>query len=791
MALTYGVCAVTGCINHPKAVTSPAQLNTQEDKSSPLADKNMSPEDRAQHLVGQLSLPQKIQLVTGVGFSLETGGSSLVPGAAGATYAVPQLGIPSIVLADGPAGVRINPKRANDPRSYYATAFPVATVLASTWNTGLVEEVGTAMGNEAKAYGVDILLGPGMNIQMNPLGGRNYEYFSEDPLVTGKMAAAIVRGVQSRGVGATVKHFVANNLETNRLVLNAEIDERALREIYLKGFEIAVRESKPWAVMSSYNKLNGTYTSQNKSLLIDILRDEWGFDGMIMTDWFSGDDSGAQMTAGNDLLMPGVDRNREEIRQALQDGSLSEADIDRNLVNILGVVFRSLKASNYEFDNNPDLQANAGFARQAATEGVVLLKNTNKTLPIPGRSKVAVFGITSYDVISGGTGSGDVNEAYTVSLVQALESQQFVLNADLKKQYETYLQKEKAKRPPRKNFFDPHPSIPEMKISAQAARRWAKSADIAIFTLGRNSGEFNDRKIAGDFDLTPVEHKTINIISKAFHRAGKKVVALLNIGNVIETSSWKDKVDAIVVPWQGGQEAGNAMADVLSGAVNPSGKLPVTFPNRYADVPSAKNFPGRVLSETILDNPYVPQFPRGMESEMRYLDSVFVGYRYYDSFKKDVSYPFGCGQSYTQFTLSDLMVTMEDNSQGRIDLKVTNTGSVAGKEVVQLYVTAPQSGRLQKPKHELKAFQKTRLLAANESQDVHLNLSAESLASFDDKLHQWVVEPGEYMIRATNCSRNPGVSSKISVGNEQTTSPSLTPLPPSQSILSPYIQSSN
>ncbi len=781
MALAFGIFATSGCANLSKVSTPPVA----EGGNSASTVKDISPRQRAQSVVQQLSLQQKIRLVTGVGFAYGPGGSSLVPGAAGATYGIPELGVPSIVLADGPAGLRINPTRKNDSGTYYATAFPVATVLASSWNIGLVEQVGQAMGNEAKAYGVDIILGPGMNIHMNPLGGRNFEYFSEDPLVTGKMAGAIVRGIQGSGVGATLKHYVANNIETNRLVLDAQIDERALREIYLKGFEIAVRESQPWAIMSSYNKLNGVYTSQSKPLLIDILRNEWKFTGMVMTDWFSGDDSAAQMQAGNDLIMPGVELNREEIEQALAAGRLSEADLDRNLINILGIVFQSLKSSGHRHDNTPDLKSHARFARQVATEGVVLLKNDDGALPMPSRAKVAVFGFTSYDFISGGIGSGDVNEAYTISLVEALQAQQFTLNETLKRQYDEYVRQKKAKQPQRTDLSQSIPPIPEMAITKEMVHSAARTEDLAVITLGRNTGELHDGQVEWGFNLTDTERQLLDEVSSAFHAVGKKVVVILNVGSVIETASWKTKVDAIVLPWQGGQEAGHAVVDVLSGVVNPSGKLPATFPNRYEDVPSSKTFPGRVLDDTIIENPYhVRKRPRGKRTEMIYEDGIFVGYRYYDSFNQPTSYAFGCGLSYTQFAFSDMVVEVDDPQTYVIKVKVTNTGSKAGKEVVQIYATAPKDSHLAKPAHELKAFQKTRLLAPNESQQLQLHVKNDSLASFDDKRRQWVLEPGEYILRATDCSKNTGLSKPLTIADEQLLSAPLTPLPPTVPVVS-------
>ncbi|OFI33607.1 glycosyl hydrolase [Alteromonas lipolytica] len=740
----------------------------------------MSSEERAADLLARLTTEQKIKLVNGTGMSMSGNGSQKVAGAAGSTYSLAEFGIPEVVLSDGPAGVRIKPTRENDDNTYYATAFPIATAIASSWNTELAEQVGEAMGNEVKEYGIDVFLAPALNIQLNPRGGRNFEYYSEDPLIGGLMAASVVNGVESQGVGATIKHFVANQVETSRMVLNAEVGEQAMREIYLKGFEIAVKQSQPWAVMSSYNKLNGTYTSQSKALLTDILRDEWGFEGIVMTDWFAGDDSAAQMAAGNDLIMPGTPANQSQIAAALENGTLTEAELDRNLTRILAMIFKSPAMQGYDYSDQPDLSAHAQVARQAAAEGVVLLKNNASALPLKGVKRIATFGNTSYDFIAGGTGSGDVNEAYTVSLVQALGENGFEINQQLQQTYEAYAVEEKAKQPEKKSFFQFIPPIAEMAVSAEYARELAAEEDIALITLGRNSGEFQDRHIEGDFNLTGTEQALIETVSTAFHAAGKKVVVILNIGNTIETASWKDKVDAIVLPWQGGQEAGNAVVDVLTGSVNPSGHLAVTFPVSYAQIPSAETFPGKVVDPEVIPNPYLNALPNGQKSVIEYIEGIYVGYRFFDSFSQDVSFPFGFGLSYASFDRTDATLTTTEEGY-QVSVTVTNTSKVAGKDVVQLYVSAPQ-GKLQKAAQTLQGFAKTKLLAPGESQTLNLSLTAEQLASFDERRHQWIAEAGDYQITLAKSSREPFWSDVIKLTSEQTLSAQLTPLPTSQPV---------
>lgn len=702
-------------------------------------------------VIGAMTLEEKAHLVVGTGMAGFSGDSAvigatkkLVPGAAGTTYPIERLGIPAVVLADGPAGLRIDPKREGDSATYYCTHFPIGTLLASTWDQELVESVGRSIGNEVLEYGADVLLAPALNIHRNPLCGRNFEYYSEDPVVSGKIAAAYVRGVQSNGVGTSIKHFAVNNQETNRMATDAHVSPRALREIYLKGFEITVKESAPWTVMSSYNYLNGVYTSENKELQTTMLRDEWGFKGMVMTDWFGGKDAVAQMVAGNDMLQPGLPKQYEAIVKGVQDGALDEAILNQNVKRILEMILQTPRFKGYEYSNKPDLKAHAAVTRQSATEGMVLLKNDNGALPLAADVKnVALFGCTSYDFIAGGTGSGNVNRAYTVSLLDGLKNAGYVVDEALKNSYEAYLKAEKERlSKDKKEWFMPDTRPAEMAVSAQVIREQAAKADVALVTLGRTSGEFLDRMVA-DFNLTKEEQDMLKAVSDAFHAAGKKVVVVLNIGGVIETASWKSVPDAILCAWQAGQEGGNSVADVLSGKASPSGKLTMTFPVKFEDAASSANFPIDMRVSTDLVNKGEKKNDVKNVDYTDYEEDIYVGYRYFDTFGKQVSYPFGYGLSYATFAY-DKAAVKADNGVYTVSVEVKNTGKVAGKEVVQLYVSAPDAATANKPEKELKAFAKTKELKPGEAVVVTLKVNAADLASYDEAASAWVVTPGNY-----------------------------------------------
>lgn len=718
-------------------------------------------EERVEDLLAQMTLEEKIHLLKGSGIASAMGRvepGTGIPGAVGTIVPTPRLGIPTIYLSDGPAGLRIEPTRKNEERTYYCTAFPIGTLLSSTWNVELVEAVGQAMGNEALEYGIDVILGPGANIHRHPLCGRNFEYYSEDPVLTGRIGAAMVNGIESNGVGASVKHFVANNQETSRNFNDVIVSERAMREIYLKGFEIIVEESQPWTVMSSYNKVNGTYTSESKNLLTEVLRKEWGFEGLVMSDWFARGNPPAQVSAGNDLLEPGTKKQWKALKKAHKKGELTEEDINTSVRRILKLILESRKMQNYQYGNNPDLKAHAQITRQSAAEGMVLLKNEN-ALPIRQAGNVALLGVTSYDFIAGGTGSGDVNEAYTVSLEEGLKNAGFEINATAKSIFEAHkaANKEAFVKPVGMNaMFQPY-DPPEVVFTAEQLEQIASGADIGVITIGRNSGEGGDRVEKDDFLLSAEEQAMIADACKAFHAAGKKVVVVLNIGGVIETASWKAQPDAILLAWQGGQEGGNSAADILSGKVNPSGKLPMTFPVHLADHASNANFPldGEPMS---MSGMFFAEGAKSEEEKIRnkdytlYEEGIYVGYRHFDKADLQVSYPFGYGLSYTGFEFGNMEATLA-NDTILVAVTVKNTGERAGKEVVQIYVSKPNSG-IDRPNQELKAFAKTRNLEPGEVQDVVFRIPVSALRYWDEAQSGWALEKGLYAIKSGASSRD-------------------------------------
>lgn len=726
-------------------------------------------------VIGEMTLEEKVHMVIGCGMSM--GDGAKFPGTAGRTYDIPRLGIPSVYLADGPHRLAMSVKRDFDSRFYYATEFPSGTTVAATFDPNAAYQVGAALGEEVKDYGMDVLLAPGANLMRNALCGRNHEYYSEDPVVTGKMAAGYIKGVQSQGVGTCLKHFAVNNQETNRNNNDSRVAQRPLRELYLKGFEIAVKESQPWSIMTSYNKVNGKYTCEDIDLTENILRDEWGFKGVVMSDWNAGTDAVTSMKAGNDMLQPGQERQYKAILEAVQNGTLDEAILNRNVKRILELVVKCHTFENYKYANETDLKAHAIIDRTIGAEGIVLLDNRS-ALPLTANVKtIALYGTTSYDMVPAGMGFGSTGVGYyCVSLVEGMRNAGYTVDADLIKKYKKHLFDEQKRlypngRPP--FSLTPLKRAEEFVPTSDELSVQVKNNDVAIITLGRTSGEASDRRVE-EFYLKENESALIKQVAEAYHAAGKKVIVILNICSPVETASWKNMVDAVICAFQPGQEVGNCVADVLTGKVNPSGHLPMTFAIKYGDAPSDSNFPYDYEFK-------MPSFAMGsgmnFESKEKeekpkeavrnvdftdYEEGIYVGYRYFETFDKEVSYPFGHGLSYTTFCFEIVSSDINgDNCEMKVAVK--NTGNCAGKESVQVYVKAPAGG-LEKPAKELKAFAKTKLLQPGESEVVTLSWKLMDMASLNEKSSSWELPKGTYqwMVGASSADVRCTVIQKVS-----------------------------
>ncbi len=722
-------------------------------------------EEQARALVSQMTLDEKIGMTVGDGRFVpgfdpndSDAGKGIIVEDQRSKLVIPRLSIRTTAMSDGPAGLNREPRKEGQKNYQYTTAFPTGTCLAATWNPELVKRVGEAFGNEVLEYDYDLILAPGVNIHRGPKDGRVFEYYSEDPLLTGKMAASMVNGLQSNGIGATLKHFVAHNQQTNRRTYNAVVSQRALREIYLRGFEIAVKEGKPKSIMSSYNRLNGFYTAENPDLLKVIARQEWGFDGFHITDFDGLGSAAAKVRAGSDLLMSGNQQEFDEIKAAINDKTLDERTLDENLVRFIAFKLESPRAQGYVPTAKPDLKAHDNVAREAAEEGIVLLKNTDHCLPLTGEKTVALFGKTSYDLIPYGTGSGIVRSMkHGVSVNEGLKAAGFTVLKDMEKEYNDYIEKIKRENLVPDYFDNPkmrkdngivgNQAPPHFKerlvafskeeaLSRETIEGYASRSDVAVVTFGRSAGENYEN---GYLPMTEIERDLLHDVCEVYHAAEKKVVVVLNIGGVWETASWRDEPDAIVLAWMPGQEGGTAIAEIIKGDVTPSGKLPDSFPLKYEDVPSASTFPGVPADDPI--NSF-------------YNEGIYVGYRYYDSFDVPTAYEFGYGMSYTTFDYSDLKLSSDTfSSKMDVSVNVTNTGKVEGKEIAQLYLSAP-AAVIDKPTQELKGFAKTKLLQPGESQQLSFELDGRALASFWSGRSAWVADKGDYEVRVGSSSKD-------------------------------------
>lgn len=637
-----------------------------------------------QSLVKQMTLEEKAALCTGA--------------SAWTTVAVQRLGIPQIFVSDGPHGLRRVPEMGMR-NSTPATCFPTASCTASTWDVNLLRTMGEALAEECIAQDVDVLLGPGVNMKRSPLGGRNFEYLSEDPFLAGEMAAGLIDGIQGKGVGTSLKHYAANNQEFQRLTISAEVDERTLREIYLPAFETAVKKSQPWTVMCAYNKLNDVYCSEHHKLLVEILDGEWGFEGLVVSDWGAVHDRVASLKGGLDLEMPGPQDHRvKAIIEAVRSGRLDEATLDRSVSRILGIVF---KAAETPKGGTFDVDAHHALARKIASEGIVLLKN-NSTLPLKDVQHIAVIGHSAEDAYFQGGGSSHVNP--TRVDVPFKELQALAGEAEL-----TYA----------KGYLADGSSQPAMIEQAVSI---AGAADVALLYISLPASVESEGYDRTDIDLPEQQVALI----KAVARAQPKTVVVLNNGAPVAMTAWIDDVAAVLEGWMMGQAGGGALADVLFGKVNPSGKLTETFPLRLVDTPATINWPGGA-------------------GEVRYGEGIFIGYRYYDAKEIPVLFPFGHGLSYTTFAYGNSGVsarTFKDVDGLVVSVDVTNTGHVAGKEIVQVYVHDRLSG-LARPLKELKGFAKVDL-QPGETKTVSIHLDFRAFAYYHPRYKQWITEDGEF-----------------------------------------------
>ncbi|MDF1520770.1 MAG: glycoside hydrolase family 3 C-terminal domain-containing protein [Brevefilum sp.] len=638
-------------------------------------------------LISRMTLEEKAALCTGA--------------SAWTTVGIDRLNIPSIFMVDGPHGVRrVKDEFDMSEKSRPATCFPTAACASATWNTDLIRQMGEAMAEEAHAFDVDILLGPGVNIKRTPLGGRNFEYYSEDPFLSGKMAVSLIKGIQSKGVGTSLKHFAANNQEYQRFSIDTIVDQRTLREIYLYAFEIAVKEAKPWAVMCAYNKINGDYCSEHHQLLVDILKDEWGFEGFVVSDWGAVHDRVKSLKGGLDLEMPGPqDRRVKAVVEAVKSGDLDIEILDEAVRRILRIVF---KAQEVERNSSFDKEAHHALAREIASEGIVLLKNDG-ILPLKGETQIAVIGHSAVEPRYQGGGSSNINP---IQLDIPLDE----IKKHAGEERVTYAQGDTGK-----DIFD--------QSLIDEAVEVAKSADVALLFLALPASIESEGYDRENLHLTQQQILLVQAVSKVQPES----VVILNTGSAVTMSGWIDEVKVVLQAWLMGQAGAGAIADILFGKINPSGKLAETFPIKLEDTPAYINFPGDA-------------------GEVRYGEGLYVGYRYYDAKKMPVQFPFGFGLSYTTFKYSNLQVAdaFTDIEGLTISVDITNTGKAPGKEIVQVYVHDHEAS-LSRPIKALKGFAKVKL-APGETKTVSIPLDFRSFAFYHPDYKNWITEDGDFDI---------------------------------------------
>ncbi|MEV4327729.1 glycoside hydrolase family 3 C-terminal domain-containing protein [Microbispora rosea] len=635
------------------------------------------------------------------------------------TKPLDEAGIPSITLCDGPHGVRREAGGSDHlglNESIPATCFPPAAAVGSSWDPEVAARIGAAVGREGRALGVAVVLGPGVNIKRSPLCGRNFEYYSEDPLLSGVLAAAHVAALQAEGPGASVKHFAANNQETDRMRVSADVDERTLREIYFPAFERVVTQARPATVMCSYNRVNGVHASQNRWLLTDVLRREWGFNGVVVSDWGAVQDRVAALAAGLDLEMPGTGgASDRRIVDAVRAGDLDEAVVNASVRRVVALTERHSGVSGAF-----DADAHHALARELAAECAVLLKNEDGTLPLSAEARIAVIGEFAARPRFQGGGSSHINATRVDAALDAIRA----LAPDV-----AYAQ----------GFsLDGSGDARELR---EAAAEAAASADVAVVFAGLGEREESEGFDRDTIDLPAVQVELIRAVAAA----ARRTVVVLSNGGVVSLEGWHDDVDAVLEGWLLGQAGGSAVADLLFGAVNPSGRLAESIPMRLKDTPSYLNFPGEA-------------------GHVRYGEGVMVGYRYHETIELPVRYPFGHGLSYTTFAVEGLTVTRTGDDRAAVTVRVTNTGDRAGKHVVQVYVSTA-AGPVRRPTRELRAFTKVSL-APGESRTVTFRLDRRAFAYYDVQLGRWVVAPGDYTIQIGENASSVVAETTIGLGGD-------------------------
>jgi beta-glucosidase len=718
---------------------------SQSAAKPPYKDASLPVEQRVQDLLGRMTLEEKVAMLSGADWMQSVSNE--------------RLGIPSIKMADGPLGIRswAGPSARTGGMTAKmqttTTAFPAGVAMAATWDTELVQKEGQAIGQEVKAVGRDMILGPTVNINRTPLWGRNFEGYGEDPYLTSRLGVAYIKGVQGEGVIATVKHFDANNQEFERHRINAIISDRALHEIYFPAFKAAVQEGGVWSVMSAYNKVNGVYCAENAYLLKDVLQKEWGFHGFVVSDWGSTYSTVGTVNAGMDLEMPGGLPAKDWLKEAgsieagnggawlapervlpeISAGKISTATIDDNVGRILRIIFTSGQFDHpYMATNELDTPEQRAVARKAASESIVLLKNDGDLLPLDATKihSIAVIGPNAGTAVTGGGGSSLVVPKYSVAPLKGIQ--------------------ERAGQSVQVTYspgallagMEAGKDSDAAKLRNEAVAAAAK-ADVAIVVIGRSNKIESEDFDLKTLDLPPGQDELIEAVAKA----NRHTIVVINAGGPVIMTKWIAQVPALVDMWYGGQEGGNAIADVLFGAVNPSGKLPVSFVKEWKDSPAYGHYPGENL-------------------QVEYAEGIYVGYRYFDKKKIEPLFPFGYGLSYTKFDYSEMKVSSNGIPAGRpieVNLKVRNTGPRAGAEVVELYLHYDGHSSVDRPVKELKGFQRVEL-AAGESKTVHFSVDQSALAYYSTAKKDWATDPGEFEVLVGSSSRDIRAKGSFVVG---------------------------